>query len=741
MGITVSRSLEPETLRKRGRDEAGRSDAPDEDQGPLDGAPVRTEAAAAEAGRKRQRCHTDLSDRSIQLCTQDAILAIHQRAVGLGIVDEHTSTYDLLAGSDLAAFAPRPAEPPAAPTAPGTFSPLSAAAAGVAASFRSLVGGVRSMQPVPRRTDGGSPSSAGRPATGFDRSVASSPPVSLPTAHPPRTAILDAPTQRALYRILHPSITAMIHEAALRRHSSAQACGFGDVLRVSELAQRIFILMPLRSRGPFALACRDTAEVARLCWSSHEFTHVDPAAFRLLRSVGSPVAQLTAWVRSTQSKPVFFLLLLADNGRLEQLRIGFRRSERGEQSWRLQVPEVEQTKGWRLDEAAAATAGLGSQFVVTKHHAYCVAAVQGQALLVKLGGQTSGTHEAPYRNRFPEQVTAMAMCPQDNNIIAFGVPRARGPSPSQLEATDAAGTGVVPDPADALDGGNAESPAGDTPPAAATEPSSRSPGVPEARHTSRIEVINFAASSRLQSLPTAHATPLLALDYSPDSSRILSCSSDAIQIWATASMHACPVPLRTLSVPEPSRIVLSRVHPTWDSLFLATNESIELRELGTAADAPRRSAAVSEADGPLLSLRWRRDNMQVTAAAFVSNGSMLCVSDRGDRLLFFTTRRPAPVKVCTLPWLRWGQAVPSLTEPLLEGDSPRAEGSAGASYDALPPRDVRLADPHGRVCIITAITECPDIRSATAAAATEPMVGTHLAVASSYGEVALVSFA
>jgi len=49
-------------------------------------------------------------------------------------------------------------------------------------------------------------------------------------------------------------------------------------------------------------------------------------------------------------------------------------------------------------------APYASQFVVTKHHAYCVAAVQGQALLVKLGGQTSGTHEATYRNRFPEQV-------------------------------------------------------------------------------------------------------------------------------------------------------------------------------------------------------------------------------------------------------------------------------------------------------------------------------------------------
>jgi len=40
------------------------------------------------------------------------------------------------------------------------------------------------------------------------------------------------------------------------------------------LAQRIFMLMPLRSRGPFALVCRDAAEVARAFWSTSEFEQV-----------------------------------------------------------------------------------------------------------------------------------------------------------------------------------------------------------------------------------------------------------------------------------------------------------------------------------------------------------------------------------------------------------------------------------------------------------------------------------
>jgi len=68
-----------------------------------------------------------------------------------------------------------------------------------------------------------------------------------------------------------------------------------------------------------------------------------------LPSLVAPIAQLNAWVRSTQSKPVFFLLLLAENGRLEQLRIGCRRAEQPSDG--APSPSIEQTKDWRLDEA------------------------------------------------------------------------------------------------------------------------------------------------------------------------------------------------------------------------------------------------------------------------------------------------------------------------------------------------------------------------------------------------------
>ena len=49
----------------------------------------------------------------------------------------------------------------------------------------------------------------------------------------------------------------------------------------------------------------------------------------------------------------------------------------------------------------------------------------------------------------------------------------------------------------------------------------------------------------------------------------------------------------------------------------------------------RRSAAAATACGapPLFGLKWRRDTLQVTAAAFLAQGNMLCVSDRGDGLL------------------------------------------------------------------------------------------------------------
>jgi len=47
---------------------------------------------------------------------------------------------------------------------------------------------------------------------------------------------------------------------------------------------------------------------------------------------------------------------------------------------------LEHTKSWSLEEhcprASTASLGVDAQFVVTKHHAYCVVAARGQAFLV-----------------------------------------------------------------------------------------------------------------------------------------------------------------------------------------------------------------------------------------------------------------------------------------------------------------------------------------------------------------------
>ena len=80
--------------------------------------------------------------------------------------------------------------------------------------------------------------------------------------------------------------------------------------------------------------------------------------------------------------------------------------------WQVRRPDaddeikVENAKDWRLKEAVPQerpARGVSAQFVVTKHHAYCVIAVRGQALLIKLGGQTNGSHESMYTDRFPEK--------------------------------------------------------------------------------------------------------------------------------------------------------------------------------------------------------------------------------------------------------------------------------------------------------------------------------------------------
>jgi len=58
-------------------------------------------------------------------------------------------------------------------------------------------------------------------------------------AHPPsaRNYSPHPTVPFQLYRMLHPRITALLTTAALRRHSTAEACTLGDVLHLSELAQ------------------------------------------------------------------------------------------------------------------------------------------------------------------------------------------------------------------------------------------------------------------------------------------------------------------------------------------------------------------------------------------------------------------------------------------------------------------------------------------------------------------------
>jgi len=371
---------------------------------------------------------------------------------------------------------------------------------------------------------------------------------------------------------------------------------------------------------------------------------------------------------------------------------------------------------------------VSAQFVVTKHHAYCVVAVRGQALLVKLGGQTNGLHEHLYTDRFPEQVTAMAMCPHDNNIIAFGIPnRAERASPAPDPAADDA-------PADAADPPNATATAAagtglgaeGAATGAAVEPTaptdinlsagySASSLPVRPRGTCLIELINFAQSSRLQTLVTRHRQPLLQLDFAPDSARLLSCSADCLQLWHAARSDQpgfpgamAPQAACTWQFPAATVLNIAKVHPAWTSVLLATIESLEVRELrrgagGRRSSAPEESAA-SPAHGSTFALKWRRENLQVTAAAFIAQGNMLVVSDRGDRLLVLNYHGLYPAKRCNLPWVEWGRLA--------------------------PPRPERRP-----ICTVTAITECPDVPTVSEDWRSG---ASHLAVASSWGEVLLL---
>ena len=65
-------------------------------------------------------------------------------------------------------------------------------------------------------------------------------------------------------------------------------------------------------------------------------------------------------------------------------------------------------------------------------------------------------------------------------------------------------------------------------------------------------------------------------------------------------------------------------------MLLATNEALEVRGLRRGCT---ETLQLREPEDRGLVLKWRRENMQVTAAAFIAQGNMLVVSDRGDRLL------------------------------------------------------------------------------------------------------------
>ena len=77
--------------------------------------------------------------------------------------------------------------------------------------------------------------------------------------------------------------------------------------------------------------------------------------------------------------------MLSDTGRLEQLRVTCKRAEGS----RLAEPaaaetRIEQAKDWRLEQSFPARPvphSVSAQFVVTKHHAYCVVAVRGQVII------------------------------------------------------------------------------------------------------------------------------------------------------------------------------------------------------------------------------------------------------------------------------------------------------------------------------------------------------------------------
>ena len=741
-----------------------------------DGAGVHPRSLAGDPPPKRQRlATTDLSDKHVYLCVQDAIMAVQNRVNGC-----------------------------ARPSASSCVALLRAQAHCPAAGACTLpaVENMRLSEVCASRSR--TQAQYGGPADGPPRFDAAADgrvgPSSLSSAQSRASGsvVLDSWTQRAFYDMLHGPLTALQHQTALRRHSACSRCALSDVLRVSDLGQRVFLMVPMRWRGPFARVCREWAEISHECWQADEYELVKVLQHMPLGNLGGSVMQLSSWVRASQTKPIFFLLALSEEGRLEQMRISCKKAEPG-----VRRPDaddavrVEQSKDWRLEDAVPSERllGVSAQFVVTKHHAYCVVAVRGQALLVKLGGQTNGTHEHMYTDRFPAKVTTMSMCPLDNNIIAFGVPLL--PDAAALDAGRVGGASRASPPVhQVIELVNfaqssriqtcAAPSAAPLPPLAcmptahplrltAPRPLTQAHASPAAPRYLRdispqpgaciprctVPTRALRTPPRSRSLLTEHEQPMIFLDYSPDSEQLLSCSPDCIQLWYKEGLED-PIesrgpgamdekPERTLHQPNGTVIRIAKVHPAWTSVLVATNEALEVRELRRQeSETPRLSAGggrdESCADTP-LGLKWRRQNMQVTAAAFISHGNMLVVSDRGDRLLLLNYHGLHAAKRCVLPWASPYSSAPpvqmeaaSLSEGTAGLGSPLSdEGSAEHSGGG------RSSHLHGvvvggggggkqGVCTVTSIVECPDV------ARTEEWCSgvSQLAVSSSRGDIVLI---
>ena len=201
-------------------------------------------------------------------------------------------------------------------------------------------------------------------------------------------------------------------------------------------------------------------------------------------------------------------------------------------------------------------------------------------------------------------------------------------------------------------------------------------------------------------------------------------------------------PERTFRMPSGTSIRIAKVHPAWTSALFATNEALEVRELRrAAAEPPALSGRKGHESHAPLALKWRRENIQVTAAAFVAQGNILVVSDRGDRLLLLNYHGLHAAKRCVLPW----------DQPSRRLSTPNAGGSSGAAHEHDEHEEADLQAPElpgssgcgssggggGRgVRTVTSIVECPDV---VGRCAEEWRSGiSHLAVSSSRGDVVLL---